>query len=168
VLIHTVEPLLNNSNNNPREVDTNSHPSNNKVATVVSNSSLSTVNLNRDRDKLPLLLEVDPNRASMLPLPVAHPVSRVDMLLLLVLLHLANSNSSMDSRDKDMASKANLVNSKVKANTVNNKDSTASKDKEDQVVFLLSSTANSLLSTKLLLDRVVLPVEVTQAMLASS
>jgi len=124
VLIHTVEPLLNNSNNNPKEVDTNSHPSNNRVVMVVSSSSLSTVSPNRDMDKLLLLQEVgessiacsarpvlmsDPNRASMLPLQVAHPVSRVDMLLLLVLPHLANSNSSMDSRDKDMASKVSLV-----------------------------------------------------------
>lgn len=124
MLIHTVEPLLNNSNSNPKEVDTNSHPSNSRVGTVVSSSSLSTVNLNRDRDKLPLLQEVgessivciarpllmlDPNLASMLHLPVAHLVSRVDMLLLLVLPHLANSNSSMDSRDKDMASKVSLV-----------------------------------------------------------
>ena len=59
VVHHTVEPLLNNSNNNPREVDTNSHPSNSRVVTVVSSSSLvNTVNPNRDRDKLPLLQEV--------------------------------------------------------------------------------------------------------------
>jgi hypothetical protein len=47
----------------------------------------------------------------MLHLQVAHLVNRVDMLLLLVLPHLANSNSSMDSRDKDkdMASKVSLV-----------------------------------------------------------
>jgi hypothetical protein len=47
----------------------------------------------------------------MLHLRVAHPVNRVDMLLLLVLPHLANNNSSMDSRDKDkdMASKVSLV-----------------------------------------------------------
>ena len=46
----------------------------------------------------------------MLHLQVAHLVNRVDMLLLLVLPHLANS-SSMDSRDKgkDMASKVSLV-----------------------------------------------------------
>jgi hypothetical protein len=47
----------------------------------------------------------------MLHLQVDHLVNRVDMLLLLVLPHLANSNSSMDSRDKDkdMASKVSLV-----------------------------------------------------------
>ena len=46
----------------------------------------------------------------MLHLQVAHLVSRVGMLLLLALPHLANS-SSMDSRDKDkdMASKVSLV-----------------------------------------------------------
>jgi hypothetical protein len=44
-------------------------------------------------------------------LQVAHLANRVDMLLLLVLPHLANSNSSTDSRDKDkdMASKVSLV-----------------------------------------------------------
>ena len=124
MLIHTVEPLLNNSNSNPREVDTNNHPSNNRVVTVDSSNSLSTVNPNRDRDKLLLPQEVgessivctarpllmsDLNLASMLLLLEAHPVSRVDMLLLLVLPHLANSSSSMDSRDKDMASKVSLV-----------------------------------------------------------
>ena len=47
----------------------------------------------------------------MLHLQVVHLVNRVDMLLLLVLPHLASSNSSMDSRDKDkdMASKVSLV-----------------------------------------------------------
>ena len=46
----------------------------------------------------------------MLHLQVDHLASRVDMLLLLVLPHLANS-SSMGSRDKDkdMASKVSLV-----------------------------------------------------------
>jgi hypothetical protein len=59
VVHHTVEPLLNNSNNNPREVDTNSHPSNSRVATVVSSSNLvNTVNPNRDMDKLLPLQEV--------------------------------------------------------------------------------------------------------------
>jgi hypothetical protein len=60
VVHHTVEPLLNNnSNNNPKEVDTNSHPSNSRVVTVVSSSSLAnTDNLNRDRDKLLPLQEV--------------------------------------------------------------------------------------------------------------
>jgi hypothetical protein len=131
VVHHTVEPLLNNSNNNLREVDTNNHPSNSRVVTVVSSSSLvNTVNPNRDMDKLLPLQEVgklsiiyappddrywwvDPNRVSMLHLQVDHLVNRVDMLLLLVLPHLANSNSSMDSRDKDkdkdMASKVSLV-----------------------------------------------------------
>jgi hypothetical protein len=129
VVHHTVEPLLNNSNNNLREVDTNSHPSNSRVVTVVSSSSLAnTVNPNRDMDKLLPLQEVgklsiiyasiegrywwvDPNRVSMPHLQVAHLANRVDMLLLLVLPHLANSNSSTDSRDKDkdMASKVSLV-----------------------------------------------------------
>jgi hypothetical protein len=59
VVHHTVEPLLNNSNNNLREVDTNSHPSNSRVVTVVSSSSLAnTVNPNRDMDKLLPLQEV--------------------------------------------------------------------------------------------------------------
>jgi hypothetical protein len=59
VVHHTVEPLLNNSNNNLREVDTNSHPSNSRVVTVVSSSSLAnTDNPNRDMDKLLLLQEV--------------------------------------------------------------------------------------------------------------
>ena len=53
MLIHTVEPLLNNSNSNPKEVDTNSHPSNSRVVTVVSSSSLSTVNPSRDKLLLP-------------------------------------------------------------------------------------------------------------------
>jgi hypothetical protein len=58
VVHHTVEPLLNNSNNNLREVDTNSHPSNSRVVTVVSSSSLAnTDNPNRDMDKLLLLQE---------------------------------------------------------------------------------------------------------------
>ena len=57
MVIHTVEPLLNN-NNNPKEVDTNNHPSNNRVVTVDSSNSLSTVNPNRDRDKLLLPQEV--------------------------------------------------------------------------------------------------------------
>jgi hypothetical protein len=63
------------------------------------------------------------------------------------------------------------------------KDSTASKDKEvssivitlgrlvdiqDPVVFHPSSMVSSLLSTRLLLDRAVLPVEETPAMPASS
>lgn len=59
VVTHTVEPLLNSNNNsNPKEVDTNSHPSNSRVVTVDSNSSLSTVNLNKVTDKL-LLLPAD-------------------------------------------------------------------------------------------------------------
>ena len=37
VVIHTVEPLLNN-NNHPKEVATNNHPSNNRVVTVGSSS----------------------------------------------------------------------------------------------------------------------------------
>jgi hypothetical protein len=55
-----VEPLLNNnSSNNLREVDTNNHPSNSRVVTVVSSSSLvNTVNPNRDMDKLLPLQEV--------------------------------------------------------------------------------------------------------------
>ena len=57
MVIHTVEPLLNN-NNSLKEVDTNNHPSNNRVVTVDSSSSLSTVNPNRDRDKLLLPQEV--------------------------------------------------------------------------------------------------------------
>jgi hypothetical protein len=66
---------------------------------------------------------------------------------------------------------------------VSSKDSTASKDKEvssivtkvglitdiqDPVVFLPSSTASSLLSTRLPPDRVVPPVEATPATPASS
>ena len=57
MVTHTVEPLINNSNNNPKEVDINSHPSNSRVVTVVSSSSLSTVNPNKDRAKLLLLQE---------------------------------------------------------------------------------------------------------------